>query len=884
MDGKKIEEQLAPTAEMQLGESDVKQLVKDTDLGGRSTTGFAGKVMLGASLLWVVFQLWYASPIPFSLPSGFRFGLFNDTEARSIHLALGLFLAFLAFPAFKKSPRDYVPWQDWLFAVGGAVVSLYLIVFYKELALRPGNPTALDVAVGVVGVLLLLEATRRAVGLPMAVLAVLFLIYTMAGPMLPDVIAHKGASISRVISHMWMVTEGVFGIALGVSVSFIFVFVLFGTLLDRAGGGNYMMQVSFALLGHLRGGPAKVSVVSSALNGMISGSSVSNVVSGGIFTIPLMKRAGYGGVKAAAIETASSVDGQIMPPVMGAAAFLMVEYVGIPYSDIIKHAFLPAVISYIALFYIVHLEAVKLGLAATAQERERTMGNRITSWALGLSGSAIVLAIIYYVAIGAQALFGAAAPYVLGLLLAALYVYSVWIAAMQPDMPTEIDVKNPVLPPTWPTVKAGVHFLIPVGVLIWCLMVEELSPGLAAFWGVVTQVLLMVTQRPLIALFRKQGELSRQFVIGLKDVIGGSDDGARNMIGIAVATGCAGIIVGSITLTGLGLRMTDFVEFVSQGNVLAMLFFTAFVCLVLGMGVPTTANYILVATLMAPVVVELGAQSGLVIPLISVHLFVFYYGIMGDITPPVGLASFAAAAIAKENPIDVGLQGSVYAFRTVILPFIWIFNPALLLIDVHGWQEATLVAVASTLASLMFAAATMAWFRTRARWYEVILLFAATFFLFRPDWFADQIAPEYADAPASKFYEVAVELPPGDRLVFLIKGHSLDGDETSKTVGVQLGPKTSSTGNAVNDARKRLGDSGLSVSGFGEMLQVSAVRFGSTAAKARIEQGFEIIGVKVPNDRINAYWFYIPGVLIIVFVWLLQGLRMRRTSPAAVPA
>ncbi len=768
--------------------------------------------------------------------------------------------------------------------LGGAVAALYLIVFYRELALRPGNPTALDVAVGVVGVLLLLEATRRAVGLPMAVLAVLFLIYTMAGPMLPDVIAHKGASVSRVISHMWMVTEGVFGIALGVSVSFIFVFVLFGTLLDRAGGGNYMMQVSFALLGHLRGGPAKVSVVSSALNGMISGSSVSNVVSGGIFTIPLMKRAGYGGVKAAAIETASSVDGQIMPPVMGAAAFLMVEYVGIPYSDIIRHAFLPAVISYIALFYIVHLEAVKLGLAATAQERERTMGNRITSWALGLSGSAIVLGIIYYVAIGAQALFGAAAPYVLGLLLAVLYVYSVWIAAMQPDMPTEIDVQNPVLPPTWPTVKAGVHFLIPVGVLIWCLMVEELSPGLAAFWGVVTQVLLMVTQRPLIAFFRKQGELSRQLVIGLKDVIGGSDDGARNMIGIAVATGCAGIIVGSITLTGLGLRMTDFVEFVSQGNVLAMLFFTAFVCLVLGMGVPTTANYILVATLMAPVVVELGAQSGLVIPLISVHLFVFYYGIMGDITPPVGLASFAAAAIAKENPIDVGLQGSVYAFRTVILPFIWIFNPALLLIDVHGWQEATLVAVASTLASLMFAAATMSWFRIKARWYEVILLFAATFFLFRPDWFADQIAPEYADAPASKFYEVAAELPPGDRLVFLIKGHSLDGDETSKTVGVQLGPKTSSRGNAVNDARKRLADAGLSVSGFGEMLQVSAVRFGSTAAKARIEQGFEIVGVKVPNDRINAYWFYTPGVLIIVFVWLLQGLRMRRTSPAIAPA
>ncbi len=884
MDSKKIEEALAPTAETQLGDTDVQQLAKDTDFGGRSTQGLAGKVMLAVGLFWVAFQMWYASPIPFSLPAGIRFGLFNDTEARSIHLALGLFLAFLAFPAFKRSPRDYVPWQDWIFALTGAATALYLIVFYKELALRPGNPTGFDVVVGIVGVLLLLEATRRAVGLPMAVLAVIFLVYTMAGPQLPDVIAHKGASVPRVVSHMWMVTEGVFGIALGVSVSFIFVFVLFGTLLDRAGGGNYMMQVSFALLGHLRGGPAKVAVVSSALNGLISGSSVSNVVSGGIFTIPLMKRAGYGGVKAAAIETSSSVNGQIMPPVMGAAAFLMVEYVGIPYADIVKHAFVPAVISYIALFYIVHLEALKLGLQPAARERDRTMANRVTAWALGLTGSAVALGVIYYVALGAQALFGAAAPTILAVLLSALYVYSVWVAAKQPDLPTEIDVKNPVLPPTWPTVKAGLHFLIPIGVLIWCLMVEELSPGLSAFWGVITQILLMVTQRPMIALFRKQGELARAFRVGIQEVIDGSNDGARNMIGIAVATGCAGIIVGAITLTGLGLRMTDFVEFVSQGNVLAMLLFTAFVCLVLGMGVPTTANYILVATLMAPVIVELGAQSGLVIPLIAVHLFVFYYGIMGDITPPVGLASFAGAAIAKENPIDVGLQGSVYAFRTVLLPFIWIFNPALLLIDVHGWAEALLVAFSATIASLVFAAATMGWFRIKCRWWEVVLLLIATFILFRPDWFADQIAPEYSNAPTSKFYEVAANIDEGDRLVFLIKGQSLEGEETSKTVGVQLGAKPALTGNVTTDARKRLAETGMGVSGFGDTLQVTSVRFGSAAAKARIEQGFEIVGVKVPNPRLSPHWFYIPGLLLVVSLWLIQGLRMRRSAPAAATA
>jgi len=883
VDLKKLEEEiveeLAPTAEMQIGGTDVHQLAKDADLGGRSTAGWIGAVMVALGLAWVAFQLWYASPIPFAI----GIGVFNDTEARAFHLAIALFLAFLAFPAMKSSPRDRVPALDWVFAVLGAASVLYLIVFYRELSLRPGNPTDLDVAVGIVGLLLLLEATRRAVGLPMAALAVVFLVYTMAGPHLPDVIAHKGASISRVVSHMWMVTEGVFGIALGVSVSFIFVFVLFGTLLDRAGGGNYMMQVSFALLGHLRGGPAKVAVVSSALNGLISGSSVSNVVSGGIFTIPLMKRSGYGGVKAAAIETSSSVNGQIMPPVMGAAAFLMVEYVGIPYSDIIKHAFIPAVISYIALFYIVHIEALKLGLEPTARERDRSMVNRLQSWGLGLAGSAVALGVIYYVALGAQAMFGAAAPYVLGGLLTALYVYSVWVAARQPDLPVEIDVNNPVLPPTWPTVKAGLHFLIPVGVLIWCLMVEELSPGLSAFWGVTAQILLMATQRPLIALFRRQRNLGGQFVVGLNDVLVGCNDGARNMIGIAIATACAGIIVGAITLTGLGLRMTDFVEFVSQGNILVMLLFTAFVCLVLGLGVPTTANYILVATLMAPVIVELGAQSGMVIPLIAVHLFVFYYGIMGDITPPVGLASFAGAAIAKVNPIDVGIQGSVYAIRTVVLPFIWIFNPALLLINVHGWFEALVVAFASTIASLLFAAATMNYMRTKCRWWEVLLLLAATFALFRPDWFADRIAPEYQDAPASRFHEVAAGLDEGDRLVFVIAGQTLEGEERNKTVALRMGRKVEDA-NPMVAARQRLAEAGINVSGMGEMLQVTSVRFGSTAAKARIEQGFEIVGVKVPTDRINAHWFYIPGLLLAALIWWLQGLRMRRGTPGPAAA
>jgi TRAP transporter 4TM/12TM fusion protein len=285
---------------------DLQQLVAEADTGGRAASGWGGGIVFGTALLWALFQLWYASPLPFSL----GIGLLNDTEARALHLGLALFLAFLAYPATRRSARDHIPVIDWLLAAVAAFAGAYLLLFYRELATRPGQPTTLDIVTASAGLLLLLEATRRAVGLPMTVLAMVFLAYVFLGPHLPDVIAHKGASLERMVSHMWLTTEGVYGVALGVSVSYIFIFVLFGSLLDRAGAGNYMMQVSFALLGHLRGGPAKVAVVSSGLNGLISGSSVSNVVSGGIFTIPLMKKAGYGGVKAGAIETASSVHGQ----------------------------------------------------------------------------------------------------------------------------------------------------------------------------------------------------------------------------------------------------------------------------------------------------------------------------------------------------------------------------------------------------------------------------------------------------------------------------------------------------------------------------------------------------------------------------------------------
>jgi len=844
----------------------LQALVAETDTGARQARGLAGRVIFGVSLAWAAFQLWYASPLPFT----FGWGILNDTEARALHLGFALFLAFMAWPASRRSPRDRVPVVDIVLALAGSFAGAYLLLFYDALATRPGQPILIDIVVASIGLVLLLEATRRAVGWPMAVLAMLFIAYAMLGPWMPEVLQHKGASLNRLISHLWLTTEGVYGIALGVSTGAIFVYVLFGTLLDRAGGGNYMMQVSFAALGHLRGGPAKVAVVSSALNGMISGSSVSNVVSGGIFTIPLMKKAGYGGVKAGAIETMSSVNGQIMPPVMGAAAFLMVEYVGISYAEIVKHAILPATLSYIGLLYIVHLEALKLGMQPIVNRAPRPWSTTLLRLGLGLSGSVIVVALLYYLFAALKATLGAAAPWAIGAVVLVLYVVSIQQAARSDDLPEDIDIDDPRPLDTWPTVRAGLHFLMPIGTLIWCLMVEELSPALSAFWAIAVLLALMLTQRPLIRALRRQ-PVGDGWMQGARDVIGGLVDGSRNMISIGVATATAGIIVGGITLTGLGLRMTEFVEFVSQGNVMVMLLFIAFVCLVLGLGVPTTANYVLVATLMAPVVVELGAQSGLIIPLIAVHLFVFYYGIMGDITPPVGLATFAAAAISGEDAIATGIQGSLYALRTVILPFIWIFNPALLLIDVNSWFDLTLVVLASTLAMLLFAALTMNWLRIRLVWWEFALLVVAVALLFRPDYFMDQLAPEYRDAPAARLFDAARDADAGERLVMVISGTTIEGEAVTKTVAVPLGTKPEGA-----DGRRRLVDAGLTVVQLGEQVQIAQVKFGSRAKKAGFEQGWEVKTLKLPTGRPNAHWFYAPALLLAALVWFTQGRRMRR--------
>lgn len=852
-------------------EIDVEKFVADNDTGARTPGPAMRRFLLYVALGWSLFQLWIASPLPFS--TGLL--MFNDTETRAIHLSFAVFLSFMSYPAFKRSPSDRVPVTDWVLALVGTFCAAYLFLFYRELSTRPGQPTPMDVYTAVVGVVLLLEATRRVLGLPMVIVAVVFLGYTFGGPFMPDMIAHRGFSLNRAMSHQWLTTEGVFGVALGVSSSFIFLFVLFGSLLDKAGAGNYFIKSAFALLGHMRGGPAKAAVLSSAATGIISGSSIANVVTTGTFTIPLMKRVGYRADQAAAVEVSSSVNGQLMPPVMGAAAFLMVEYVGIPYVEVMKHAFLPAIISYIALLYIVHIEALKANMVGLPRRNTGSAGARLLSLGLTVAGFIVLSGAVYWGIGWIKTLMGDGAVWVVGVGLLAAYVGLLWFGAQQPEL--ELDDPNaPVfeLPETAPTVKSGLHYLLAVVVLIWCLMVEQMSPGLSAFWATMFMIFVMLTQKPIIAFFRGRGNFGHAARQGAFDLIDGLATGARNMIGIGVATAAAGIIVGTVSLTGIGLVMTEIVELLSGGNLMLMLVLVAVISLILGMGLPTTANYIVVSTLMAPVVVELGAQSGLIVPLIAVHMFVFYFGLMADVTPPVGLASFAAAAIARCDPIKAGITAFFYSMRTGILPFLFIFNTQLLMIGIDGPLHFLVTVVSAVVAMLVFAAATQGYFLLKSRWYETLVLLLITFTLFRPGYWWDMVYPPYTEVPAAQITPLIEEMPANTGKRVWIEGTNMDGKDIRKGVLLPLGPQ--------GTARERLASAGVNVMVQGDALLITQVRFGSPAEKLGMEQGFKIVSAEIPSDRPAKEWMFLPALALLMLVVALQRARGGRFGAAVV--
>jgi len=643
--------------EVDEGAKVAERIAEEAEFGLRRLSGAARYIIPCIAAAWSLFQL--------SLPQVL---ILDSIYVRSIHLAFAIMLVYLSYPAFKKretkgifsflSVKNRIHFIDYGLGIIAAYAALYLATNYAELAERQGAPILTDIVVGVILVILLLEAARRSLGPFLVIVACLFIFYSFFGPYMPDVIAFKGVSFRRFMSQMTISTEGIYGIPLDVSAMIVFLFVLFGSLLNKAGGGKYFIDLAFSLLGRFKGGPAKAAVLASGMTGLVSGSSIANTVTTGTFTIPLMKSVGYPDYKAGAVEVAASTNGQLMPPIMGAAAFIIAEYCNLPYFEVVRAAFIPAIISYIALIYITHLEASKLGLKGLPKDQ---------------------------------------------------------------------------IPRFFKTLFRGLHFLIPMFYLIYELMILRHSPQLAAYRGIQVLAVLIVVQNLIRAYLAKES-LWGAFNLSLRQLWDALVAGGRNMMGIGVAVSTAGIIVGVVAM-GLGGLIVEVIDTIAGGNLVFLLIITAIASLILGMGLPTTANYIVMASLTVPVIMQLGEDYGLVIPAIAAHLFCFFFGILADDTPPVGLAAYAASAIAKSDPIRTGIQGFTYDIRTAILPFMFVFNTDLLLINVTSWWHGVVIFVTGVLAMFAFAALTQNFFIAKNRIYEAILLAGVALMVLRPQIF-----------------------------------------------------------------------------------------------------------------------------------------------------
>lgn len=868
-------------------------LVASVDTGARDPVGWQKLMVPGLAFIWSLFQVYVASPLPFLIQAetGLRVVL-NNTEIRAIHLAFALLLVAMAFPLFARAPRDRIPWYDWVLGIGGAASCLYLVVFADEIARRPGLPTTMDLVVSTAGLLFVGIAVYRALGLPLLVVVGVFLSYVFFGAsdFFPNAIQWAGASYGKAMWHFWMQTEGVFGVALGVSASLIFLFVLFGAILEKAGAGNYFIKIAFALLGHLRGGPAKAAVVASALSGIYSGSSIANVVTTGTFTIPLMRRTGFTAEKAGAVEVASSTNGQLTPPVMGAAAFLIAEFTGTPYTDLILHALLPALVSYIALLYIVHLEALKLGLKGLPQNhRAATLARRLGGFLVGF-GSLAVLGIAVHYGLGwvGDAFPGATLWTAVGVFVVA-YLACLAVAAARPDLEVE-DPNAPIeeLPRVADVLYTGLHFILPIIVLLYCVMVVRLSPQLSAFWAATAMIFIALTQHPLKALMRGGRGLSGSFGRGVGEFTRGMISGARNMIPIAVATAAAGIIVGTISLTGAHQVVSAFIEALAGGSLMLMLVLVAVMSLILGMGLPTTANYIVVSSLMAPVIVSLGASQGLIIPLVAAHLFVFYFGILADDTPPVGLAAYAAAGISGGDPIRTGFQGFAYDIRTALLPFIFIFNTELLLMEVVivdgvpvaqfvGFWTGVKAFLVAALGMLVFAAATQRYLLTRTNIVEMVALLLVAFTLMRPGAWLDRVQPPYENL-GTDIYAIAETREPGSTLRLELEGTDFNDPDARDTTFIVVRLGEGETG------EERLEGTGLPFFVDDGTVTVEEPFPGTPFFYLAqdfdfyADQPVELRTVQVEAQRMPKEVFYIPALALLAVVLLVQ--RRRQTVPA----
>jgi len=639
------------------GVEQARRLVQEEELGLRHVSGWQRFIVPVVALCWSLFQLSLSSWL-----------LLDSTYVRAIHLAFALFLIFISAPTFKRkidipglrwlSATDRIPLMDLVIALTATLLALYIALDYEGLAARVGMASSRDIVVGSLLVIVLWEATRRVVGPALAMIGMLFTLYAFFGPYMPDFLAFKGVSVNRYIGQIALTTEGIYGVPIYVSAKIVFLYVLFGALLEKAGAGRFFIDLAMSLLGRYKGGPAKAAVLSSGLTGLISGSSIANVVTTGTFTIPLMKKVGYPAKKAAAIEVAVSTNGQLMPPVMGAAAFIIAEYVNLPYLEVCKAAAIPAFASYIALFFLTHIEASKLGMRGLTKAE---------------------------------------------------------------------------LPVFFAILSKGFHYLVPIFYLLYELIIPRHSPDMAAFRATMVLLVIMLFQHLFHA--TPNGHSRRRALYqGVVDIIDGLVAGGRNMVSVAVATAAAGIVVGVVTM-GLGGLVTDIIDTLSMGNLYLMLGIVAFASLILGMGLPTTANYIVMASLTAPALVTLADWNGFAVPLIAAHLFCFYFGILADDTPPVGLAAYAASAIARSEPIPTGVQGFLYDIRTAALPFMFIFNTDILLVGINSWPLAMYIFVMTCVGTCAFAAATQGWFIAPNRLHETGLLFVVCAIMFRPDFF-----------------------------------------------------------------------------------------------------------------------------------------------------
>ena len=751
----------------------------------RNLTGLHLKIVLTIAIIWSLFQLWYASPFPF----WFNIGMFKGLPARAIHLGFALLLAFLIFP-FSRSKKISI--IDILISIIGAFCCLYIYFFYDQLVDRGGIllkitlgqniNIPIELIIGIIGILILLEATRRVIGLPLVIIAICFLLFSFFGRYAPDIISHGGLSLKRLVGFQWFDQEAIFGIPIGVSVDFIFLFVLFGALLETAGGGKYFLDLAFAMVGKMRGGPAKAAILGSGMTGLISGSSIANVVTTGTFTIPIMKKTGFSKEKAGAIEVSSSVNGQLMPPVMGAAAFVMASFIGVTYFEIVKHAFLPAIISYVALFYISHLEALKLNLKGMEEQ----------------------------------------------------------------DVP---NLKK--------TFLSGLHFLIPIFVLIYLLVYLRLTASYSIYYAIIALIFVNLINKLI-----KQPNFKDALKIWFNQTIVGFEKGAINMVGVGIAIATAGVIVGAVGSTGLSTNLIIVIETIAKDNVIILILLTIILCLLLGMGLPTTANYVVVASLMAMVLVEVGNASGFVFPLIAVHLFVFYFGLMADVTPPVGLASYAAAAISGGDPLKTGVQAFWYSLRTGILPIVFLFNHELLLIGVEDIWHALLVIVTSLIGILIFTAATQRWFFNKLQWYEIIVFLFISISLLAPEFVLNKFYPKYNYKDINQIQ--LLELDPKKEVRFKVTRPSEYGERYKLFV---IEKNTFET-------KFNLDEYGISLIQEEKRIVVDTLKWNGKAKKSGFETGDFISEFKVENlNRPNKRIIYPLAILLLIIFGYLNYRR-----------